>query len=323
MTKLSVFATRNRVPEAISLLKNHFEVEVWEDNSIPPNDVLIKKASEHDGIFCESDDPINAEVLKAGKNKLKIVASRSVGLDHIDVKCATECGIIVSNTPGVLIESCADFTFGLILNIARRLSEGDRNIRAGKWLMFDQMPYRGTDIHGATLGLLGMGGIASAVAKRAKGFNMNVIYFSRTRKSSLESELNLTWVPDLSTLLGNSDFLSIHVPLTPETEGIIGESELRLMKPEAYLINTSRGKTVNSDALYQALKSGVIKGAGIDVTDPEPLDTNDPLISLDNILITPHIASASSATFTNMGLLSAENLIAALNGEKCSNFVNV
>ena len=152
---------------------------------------------------------------------------------------------------------------------------------------------------------------------------MNVIYFSRTRKSSLESELNLTWMPDLSTLLGNSDFLSIHVPLTPETEGIIGESELRLMKPEAYLINTSRGKTVNSKALYQALKSGVIKGAGIDVTDPEPLDTNDPLISLDNILITPHIASASSATFTNMGLLSAENLIAALNGEKCSNFVNV
>ena len=133
----------------------------------------------------------------------------------------------------------------------------------------------------------------------------------------------MTWVPDLSTLLSNSDFLSVHVPLTSETEGIIGESELRLMKPEAFLINTSRGKTVNSDALYQALKSGVIKGAGIDVTDPEPLDTNDPLITLDNILITPHIASASSATFTNMGLLSAENLIAALNNEKSPNFVNV
>ena len=284
--------------------------------------MLIKKASEHDGIFCESDDPINAEVLKAGKDKLKIVASRSVGLDHIDVKCATECGIIVSNTPGVLIESCADFTFGLILNIARRLSEGDRNIRAGKWLMFDQMPYRGTDIHGATLGLLGMGGIASAVAKRAKGFNMNVIYFSRTRKSSLESELNLTWMPDLSTLLGNSDFLSIHVPLTPETEGIIGESELRLMKPEAYLINTSRGKTVNSDALYQALKSGVIKGAGIDVTDPEPLNSSHILRKLDNVIVTPHNAGFSDMNRDRSISIMKENVKRYFQNNSLLNEVN-
>ncbi len=308
-----VFVTRRRVPEAIDLLGRHFDVEVWGPNSPPPRGVLIEKASECGGLLTEADDKVDAGVIEAAAS-LKVVANRGVGVDNIDVPAATRRGVMVGNTPGILQESCADFTFALMLAAARGVVRADRQVQAGNWTRFDPMPYVGHDVHGKTLGIVGFGAIGEAVARRAQGFGMTVLYYSRTRKPQAEDTHGVRWVPDLKELMRAADFVSVHVPLTGETRGIVGAAELAEMKPHAFLINTSRGPTVDSKALYDALSGGSIAGAALDVTDPEPLPLDDPLMTLPNVVITPHIAPASGTTITRMGLMAARNIIAALTG---------
>ena len=281
----------------------------------------MKRRRECDALLTEVTDIVDAELLDCAVN-LKVVANRAVGLDNIDIPAATRNGILIGNTPGVLHESCADFTFGLILALARNIAYGERKIRASDWKVFDQIPYLGTDVHGATLGIVGMGLIGTAVARRARAFDMRIIYYSRTRKSEVEAELGANWRAELDGVLSEADYVSLHMPLTPETEYLIGERELGLMKPTAFLINTTRGRTVDPHALYGALAEGAIAGAAIDVTDPEPIPFDDPLLTLDNLLVTPHIASASRQTVRRMGQMSADNIIAALNGDTMPSCVN-
>ena len=316
-----VFVTRRRVPEAIDLLGQHFDVEAWEPNSPPPPDVLLEKAAQSNALLTEADDNVHAGLLEAAPS-LRVVANRGVGVDNIDIAAATRCGVLVGNTPGILQESCADFTFGLMIAAARRIVHADRQVQAGRWTKFDPMPYVGHDVHGKTLGIVGLGAIGEAVARRAQGFGMTVLYYSRTRKPHSEQALGVRWTPDLKQLLRDSDFVSVHVPLSDETRGIVGEAELAEMKPHAFLVNTSRGPTVDPKALYAALSSGAIAGAALDVTDPEPLPTDDPLMTLPNVVITPHIAPASGTTINRMGLMAARNIIAALTGQPMPSCLN-
>ena len=317
-----VFITRSHIiPEAIAYLDGIYDIEVWQQNEPPPRALMLEKAQECDALLTEVTDIIDAELLDQAAN-LKVVANRAVGLDNIDIPAATRNGILIGNTPGVLHESCADFTFGLMLSLARNIAYGERRIRAQEWTVFDQIPYLGTDVHGATLGIIGMGLIGTAVARRAKAFDMRIIYNSRTRKPEVEEELGAEWRADMDAVLSQSDFVSLHMPLTPDTEYMIAKRELELMQPTAFLINTTRGRTVNPRDLYDALSSRSIAGAAIDVTDPEPIPFDDPLLSLDNLLVTPHIASASRQTVRRMGQMSADNIIAALNGDVMPSCVN-
>ncbi|MCS5643187.1 MAG: D-glycerate dehydrogenase [Dehalococcoidia bacterium] len=312
---MKIYVTRVIVPDAIERLQNEFEVEVWEEPTPPPKELMIEKVRECDGMMIESNDVMDSEVFAAAE-KLKVVGTRAIGYDNIDINAATAKGVAIGNTPGILHESCADFTMGLILSLARQVSRSNRKVIAGEWKIFDQTPYLGTDVYGKTLGLIGLGLIGTAVAKRATGFDMDILYFSRTRKPELEDEFGVIWTPELKDLLVRSDYVSVHVPLGPDTQGFIGESELAAMKPEAFLINTSRGGTVDPDALRKALLEGRIAGAALDVTSPEPISKDDPLVFMENVLITPHIASASAATLRRMGLMAADNVIARLRGEK-------
>ena len=303
------------MPDAIERLQNEFEVEVWEEPTPPPKELMMEKVRECDGMMIESNDVMDSEVFAAAE-KLKVVGTRAIGYDNIDINAATARGVAIGNTPGILHESCADFTMGLILSLARQVSRSNRKVIAGEWKIFDQTPYLGTDVYRKTLGLIGLGLIGTAVAKRATGFDMDILYFSRTRKPELEDEFGVMWTPELKDLLARSDYVSVHVPLGPDTQGFIGETELAAMKPEAFLINTSRGGTVDPDALRKALLEGRIAGAALDVTSPEPISKDDPLVFMENVLITPHIASASAATLRRMGLMAADNIIARLRGEK-------
>ncbi len=322
MPSQKIYITRSHIiPEAIEYLDGIYDIEVWQQNSPPPRELLLEKARESDALLTEVTDIIDADLLDAADN-LKVVANRAVGLDNIDIPAATRNGILIANTPGVLHESCADFTFGLILSLARNIAFGERQIRAGKWKVFDQIPYLGTDVHGATLGIIGMGLIGTAVARRARAFDMRIIYHSRTRRHEVEEELGAEWREDMDGVLSDADYVSLHMPLTPETEYMIGRRELELMQSTSFLINTTRGRTVDPRALYDALADRTVAGAAIDVTDPEPIPFDDPLLTLDNLLVTPHIASASSQTVRRMGQMSADNIIAALNGDPMPSCVN-
>ena len=314
MAEKKVFVTRIIVPDAIAKLKQNFEVEIWDQPTPPPKELVIQKAKECDGMMIESNDIMDDEVFTAA-GRLKVVGTRAIGIDNIDLESATKNGVLVGNTPGILHESCADFTMGLILSLARQVTRSNRKVIAGEWKIFDQTPYLGTDVYGKTLGLVGLGLIATAVAKRAKGFDMEILYHSRTRKPDVEDMYGLKWVPDLDRLLSASDYVSVHVPLGPETQGFIGSKEIGNMNEDAFLINTSRGGTVDPDALREALIAGKIAGAALDVTLPEPISPDDPLLHMENVIITPHIASASAATLRRMGLMAADNVISHLKGE--------
>ncbi len=257
---MKIYVTRVIVPDAIERLQNEFEVEVWEEPTPPPKELMMEKVRECDGMMIESNDVMDSEVFAAAE-KLKVVGTRAIGYDNIDINAATARGVAIGNTPGILHESCADFTMGLILSLARQVSRSNRKVIAGEWKIFDQTPYLGTDVYRKTLGLIGLGLIGTAVAKRATGFDMDILYFSRTRKPELEDEFGVMWTPELKDLLARSDYVSVHVPLGPDTQGFIGETELAAMKPEAFLINTSRGGTVDPDALRKALLEGRIAGA--------------------------------------------------------------
>ena len=316
-----VFVTRRFFPEALEVLTDAADTEVWPDDEPPPTEQLLEKVVEADGILTNIMDHIDADVFQAA-HRLKVVSQLGVGVDNIDVAEATRRGVLVGNTPGVLAKATADIAFGLLMSAARRISEGDRWLRAGNWKMqYHPMVWLGAEVHGATLGIVGMGQIGVEMAKRARGFDMRVIYYSRTRKPELESELGMEYF-EPSDLLSTADFVTLHIPLTLETRHFIGERELQLMKPTAILINAARGAVVDSQALYTALKEGWISGAALDVTDPEPILPDDPLLSLDNLVITPHIGSASIDSRRRTCLLAARNVVAGIQGkrlEACAN----
>ncbi len=312
-----VFVTRPVFAETIKLLQRVAEVEMWSEPLPPPYATLTEKASRSTGLFTLLTDRVDASMLNASPN-LRIVSNMAVGYNNIDVAAATTSGIYVGNTPGVLTDTTADFTFALLLALARRVTESDRFVRRGEWKTWGPMDFLGTDVHQTTLGIIGMGRIGTAVSQRAQGFNMRVLYTSRSPK---EIEGGPIWT-DLETLLVNSDFVSLHVPLSESTHHLISERELGLMKNTAYLINTSRGEVIDPAALYAAANSNVIAGAALDVTEPEPIPANDPLLKLDNILVTSHIASASQATRRKMATMAAQNIIDVLEDRPPSNWVN-
>ena len=316
---MKVFITRRIFPEALLQLEKH-GID-YEMNTGPPLErpELIAKVRDAEGLICLLSDRIDREVLEAG-NKLKIVANVAVGYDNIDVEAATELGIMVTNTPGVLTEATADLTFGLVLAVARRIVEGDRITREGRFSGWELDFLLGTDVHGKTLGTVGFGRIGQAVARRARGFGMEVLYFNRSRKPEAERELGAKFVP-FEELLQRSDFITIHLPLTPETRHLFSAREFKLMKPTAFLINVARGPIVDEEALVQALKAKELAGAALDVFEHEPR-VHPELLKLENVVLTPHIGSAGRETRIRMALMAVENVLAALSGRRPPNLVN-
>ena len=320
--KSKVYVTRQLFPEAMEVLERHADVEVFEgvDNAIP-RDLLFSKVEDVEGLLPLLTDTIDAEVMDAGRD-LKVISNYAVGYNNIDLEAATERGIYVTNTPGILTDTTADAAFALLMAAARRIPEADRHIRAKKWIhAWGPRMFIGTDVHGKTLGILGMGRIGSAISRRAKGFDMKVVYNDIYRREDLEEELGITY-KSREEVLRESDFISLHVPLTPVTHHMIGVDELAAMKETAILINTSRGPVVDERALYEALRDRVIAGAGLDVFEAEPVDPDSLLLSLDNIVLTPHLASGSIETRTKMAVTAATNLVSVLQGKEPPNLVN-
>jgi lactate dehydrogenase-like 2-hydroxyacid dehydrogenase len=306
--------------QGLNLVQAHCDVDLWTDELPPSPRVLLDRVRGIDGLLCLLTDRIDGEVLDAAGPQLKVVSNHAVGYDNIDVPAATTRRIPIGNTPGILTGATADFAFALLMAAARRVVEGERYVRDGKWKTWGPSLLLGPDVHGATLGLIGFGRIGQAVAKRAQGFDMRVIYHDPTAPCC-DPAIDATPV-DLDTLLRESDFVSLHVPLTPETRGLMNRDRLALMKPTAILINTARGPVVDPLALHEALAARRIFAAALDVTDPEPLPLDSPLLTLDNIIVVPHIASASVATRQKMSLMAAQNLLAGVRGERLPNCVN-
>jgi glyoxylate reductase len=299
-----IFVTRELPGDAVSRLAAEHDVDVWEEDRPIGRDELLRRAAGAEGLLCTLVDRIDAELI-AALPELEAIANYAVGVDNVDLDAARARGIPVGNTPGVLTETTADLAFALILACARGLLPAAADVRAGRWGTWSPEGWLGRDVHGATLGIVGAGAIGRAVAARGEGFGMDVLL---NRRSDVPGN-----VP-LGELIERSDFVSLHVPLTEETRGLIGEGELRAMKPTAFLVNTARGPVVDQEALRRALEEGWIAGAGLDVTDPEPLPADDPLLGAPNLVVLPHIGSATHATRAAMAGLAADNLLAALAG---------
>ena len=321
MFKPRVYVTRQIFPDALDLIEQFAELELWPDDEPPSPEQLMEAMSNVDGAIINVMDRIDAPLLDAAP-KLRVLSQVAAGLDNIDIPEATKRDIMVGYTPGVLAKSTADLAFALLLAVARRVVESDKWVREGNWkISHHPMFWLGSEVNGSTLGILGLGGIGLEMAKRGLGFDMKVLYHSRTRKRDLEKEYGLKYA-SFKRILAESDFLSIHVPLTPQTNHFIGEKQLKMMKPSSILVNLSRGPVVDTDALHQALTKGTIAGAGLDVFDPEPVPTDHPILGLDNVVVLPHIGSASNRSRRDMHLLAARNLVAGLNGnrlEECAN----
>ncbi|MEE9199367.1 MAG: D-glycerate dehydrogenase [Dehalococcoidia bacterium] len=321
MAKPKVFVTRKVFDEALDMIREATDMKLWDSELPPPREVLLREVPDIEGLYSLLTEKIDRELFDAAP-KLRVVSNMAVGFDNIDLEEATRRGIPVGNTPGVLTETTADFAFALLMAAARRVAEGDRYTRAGHWKTWGPMVMLGQDLHNATLGIIGLGRIGVEVARRAQGFGMRLIYHDAIRNEGAEKEYNIQFYPDMKRLLAESDFVTLHVPLSPQTRHLIGAEELRAMKTTASLVNTSRGPVVDPKALYEALKSGAIASAALDVTEVEPIAMDDPLLSLDNIIITPHTASASVSTRTKMAVMAAENLLAGLRGEQPPNCPN-
>jgi len=321
MFKPRVYVSRQIFPDALDLIEKSADIELWPEDEPPSPEQLKEALSEVDGAIINVMDRIDASVFDAAP-KLKVLSQVAVGLDNVDVVEATKRGVLVGYTPGVLAKSTADLAFALLLAVARRVVESDKWVREGNWkISHHPMFWLGSEVNGSTLGILGLGGIGLETAKRGLGFDMKVLYHSRTRKRDVEKEYGFKYA-SLKRVIAESDFLSIHVPLTPETNKFIGEKQLKAMKSTAILINLSRGPVVDTDALYKALTKGWIAGAGLDVFDPEPVPTDHPILGLDNVVVLPHIGSASNRSRRDMHLLAARNLIAGLNGERLDECAN-
>ncbi|MHA1409213.1 MAG: glyoxylate reductase [Candidatus Odinarchaeia archaeon] len=320
MEKMKLLITREIPNPLESKLAEFYDIEVGSKEKPLTKDELKAMVKDKDALITLLSDPIDREVLENAHN-LKIIAQYAVGYDNIDVEYAAERGIVVTNTPGVLTETTADTAWTLLMATARRIIEADRYVREGRWKYgWGAKLMLGRDVYGKKIGIVGLGRIGAAVARRAKGFNMEVYYYNRTRKPELEKELGLKYV-ELKELLRKCDFVSLHLPLTKETMHLIGENELKSMKKTAFLINTARGKVVDENALIKALEEGWIQGAGLDVFYQEPVDPNSKLLKLSNVVLAPHIGSGSVETREKMAEMVSENLIAFAKGEEPSNRV--
>jgi glyoxylate reductase len=304
-----VFVTRRLPGRAPERLAAEHEVEVWPEPLPPPARVLRARAPELEGLLTMLTDTLDAPLVDAAP-RLRAVANYAVGVDNIDLEAATARGIPVGNTPDVLTESTADLALALMLGIARRLTEGDAYVRGGEWRTWDPTLLLGRDLHGATVGIVGFGRIGRAVALRLEGFACEVLQTSRGGGV------------ELPELLARSDFVTLHAPLTEETRGLIGAEALARMKPTAYLVNSARGPLVDTDALARALHAGELAGAALDVTDPEPLPGDHPLLEAPNLLVLPHVGSATHATRERMAEMAVDNLLAGLAGERMPNCAN-
>ena len=321
MPKPKIYVTRKLPERGLQIIRKHFDMEVWPEYAPPPKKTIIEKAKNVDALATLLSDKIDAEVFNAAP-RLKIVSQLAVGFDNIDIPEATKRGIYVTNTPEVLTDTTADFAWALLMALARRVIEADKYVRTGQWKVGwhpDMMA--GRDIYNATIGVVGAGRIGYAVAKRATGFSMRILFYDVVPRPEIEKDFGAKKV-DLDTLLRESDFVSIHVPLMKETQHLINEQKLKLMKKTAYLINNSRGPVVDEKALYKALKEGWIAGAGLDVFEQEPTPADNPLLKLDNVAVAPHISSASIETRSKMGEMVAENLVAFFEGKKPPNLLN-
>jgi glyoxylate reductase len=316
---MKIFVTRKIPTPGLDLLRKEFTITVNSDNCVLTKEEIIKGIKGSDGLLCLLTDPIDREVIYA-EPKLKMIASYAVGYDNIDISAATERGIPVSNTPGVLTETTAELTWALLFSVARRIVEGDTFTREGKFKGWEPLLMLGQDVTNKTLGIIGTGRIGTAFALKSKGFQMKVIYTDEQRNEQLERELEAKKVP-LSYLLKESDFVSIHVPLTKATYHLIGEKELKMMKKTAILLNTARGPIIDETALITALKEHWIFGAGLDVYEHEPKISKE-LKKLNNVILQPHTGSGTIETRTKMALMAAENLIEGLKGNIPPNCIN-
>ena len=323
--ELSLFVTREVPFPAFDQLKAMFQrVDVWKEYRPPTKEELIANAKGHQALVTMLEDKVTCDVIEALSPELRIIAQYAVGYDNIDLECATRHGVYVTNTPEVLTDATADLTWALILAVMRRVVEADRFVRDGSWkrsgTAWHPTMMLGYDLKGKVLGILGAGRIGSAVAKRALGFDMKIIYYNRHRVPEVEA-LGARYV-DLETLFRESDILTIHTPLTPETQNLVNESRLRLMKRTAFIINTARGKIIDLDALYKALKEGWIAGAGLDVYPSEPLDPSHPITKLSNVVLAPHIGSATIETRARMAETVYRNLEAFYRRQRPPTLVN-
>ncbi|MBX3660871.1 MAG: D-glycerate dehydrogenase [Burkholderiales bacterium] len=318
--KPRVLVTREVFDETLDYLRLHCEViDNQKDQPYAP-EALAQALAGCDGLMCALTDRVDAALL-ARAPRLKAVANIAVGYNNIDVPACTARGVMATNTPGVLDDSTADLAWALMLGTARRITEVERRIRAGEWTGWRLKQWLGVDVHHATLGIVGMGRIGQAIARRALGFEMKVLYHNRKRIApELESKCNAAYVT-LDELLAQSDFVVLQVPYSPETHHLIGAAQLKKMKPSAILINSTRGGVVDDSALVAALKQGTIRGAGLDVYENEP-KLNPEFLGLDNVVLAPHIGSSTEATRKAMAMLAARNLVAALKGEVPPNLVN-
>jgi glyoxylate reductase len=321
-TRPRVFVARIIPDDGLRPIGDQTEAEVWQDDFPPPRDELLRRVSGVDGVLTMVTERVDDEFLDRAGPRLKVVSNFAVGFDNIDVAACTRRGVAVGNTAGVLTETTADAAFALLLAIARRLPEAYDYVRQGKWLHWRPMLLLGLDIHHATLGVLGFGRIGREVAKRARGFDMNILYYGRSVASPEEEARLGARRASLDEVLAESDFITLHVNLTPETHHMMNKATFAKMKRTAMLVNASRGPVVDSDDLYDALKNGVIAAAGLDVTEPEPLPADHKLLTLPNCLIVPHIASGSVATRGKMADVAARNLLAGLKREPLPSWVN-
>lgn len=320
MAKPKIFVTRLIPDEGLAMLRDVVEMQVWEDELPPPRDVLLREVRTIDGLVSLLTDKIDAELMDLNP-RLKVVSNYAVGFDNIDIPAATARGIPVGNTPGVLTDTTADLAFTLLMASARRIQESIDYVRAGKWKTWGPMLLTGLDIHGGTLGIVGFGRIGQGMAKRASGFGMRVLYYDVNRRADLEKSMGVTYA-DMDSLLRESDFVTLHTDLNESTRHMMNAAAFKKMKRTAYVINTARGPIVDPQALAEALKAGTIAGAALDVTEPEPIPLDSPLLTLPTCLIVPHIASASVATRAKMAQMAAANLIAGVRGDRLPTCVN-
>jgi glyoxylate reductase len=318
--KPRVFVTRAIPDEGLALIRQAADMKLWEDELPPPREKLLEEVREVEGLLALLTDRIDAELMDRGP-RLRVISNYAVGFDNIDVRAATERGIPVGNTPGVLTDTTADLAFALLMAAARRVVEGADYVRAGKWKTWGPKLLTGVDVHGATLGIIGLGRIGQGMARRASGFQMRVLYHDVQRRPDLEATTGVEYT-ELETLYRRSDFISVHTDLNDSTRHMLDARAFALMKPTAIVINTARGPIIDHAALYDALVSGTIRAAALDVTEPEPIPADSPLVGLPNCVLVPHIASASLATRARMAEMAAANLIAGLRGERLPTCVN-
>ena len=320
MSKPKLYSTHVLFEEPRKILAEHFEVEYWTGEERPPRAEFLERVSGKDALICLLTEKVDRELLDAAGPNLRIVANVAVGFDNIDVPACTERRVAVTNTPGVLDETTADFAWTLLMAVARRLVEGDRMARSGAWTKWNLDQLCGTDVWGKSLGIIGLGRIGRAVARRASGFRMRVVYNSTTRAApEIEKELNAEYV-SRDSVFEQADFLSLHVPLNAATRGLVGPAELAKMKRTAFLINTTRGPVVQEAALVDALERGLIAGAALDVFEREPLIPDG--LRRNNVVLAPHLGSASVETRTRMALIAIENAVAFFMGKRPPTILN-